>query len=101
LAKKDTKKSTVPMISGIIIPAQWDENGNVIGVSIHTNDEKAYIVEHTKTGEELLDHVNQKVQVRGKIRERIDGRVLISVQSYFTNENQLETSRLGLMETNR
>jgi len=84
LVKKGKKKSSLPLICGIIIPAQWDENGNVIGVTIHTEDEKAYIVEHTKTGEELLSHINQKVEAMGKIRERIDGSMLISVGSYLS-----------------
>lgn len=101
LVKKDKKKSNLPLICGIIIPAQWDENGNVIGVTIHTDDEKVYIVEHTKRGEELLNHVNQKVEARGKIRDRVDGSMLISVGSYLSIENYEGTNRLSLMEANR
>jgi len=101
LVRKGKKKSNLPLICGIIIPAQWDENGNVIGVTIHTNDEKAYFVEHTKKGEELLNYVNQKVEVRGKIRERMDGSVLISVGSYLSIENYAEIDGLSLMEANR
>ena len=101
LLKKGKKKSKLPLICGIILPAQWNENGNVIGVTIHTDDEKVYIVEHTKTGEELLNHVNQKVKARGKIRERIDGSLLISVGSYLSIENYKGTNRLSLMEANR
>lgn len=101
MVKKDKKKSNLPVICGNIIPAQWDENGNVIGVTIHTNDEKVYIVEHTKTGEKLLNHVNQMVEARGKIRERMDGSLLISVGSYLSIENYKEMNRLSLMESNR
>lgn len=100
MLKKGKKKSNLPLICGIIIPAQWDEDGNVIGVTIHTNDEKVYIVEHTKTGEELLNHINQKVEARGRVRERVDGSMLISVASYFSIENYEGTNRLSLMEAN-
>jgi hypothetical protein len=50
--KKKSKKS---MISGIVISAQWDANGKVIKVTIHTNDEKVFLVEHTKIGNDLLN----------------------------------------------
>ena len=101
MVRKGKKKSNLPLICGIIIPAKWDENGNVIGVTIHTNDESVYIVEHTKKGEELLNYVNQKVEARGKIRERMDGSALISVGSYLSIENYAKIDRLSLMEANR
>ena len=35
-------------ITGIILANQWDENGNVIGVSVYTDLEEIYIVAQTK-----------------------------------------------------
>jgi len=77
--KKKSKKS---MISGIVIPAQWDTNGKVITVTIHTNDEKVFLVEHTKIGNDLLNLIHKEVEVTGKIRERFDGRTSIGIKSY-------------------
>ena len=82
MVKKGKRKSGKPAIVGIVIPAKWDENGNVIGVTIHTDDEKVYFVEHTRTGEELLGLIHRKVEATGKIRERLDGSTLINVQKY-------------------
>ena len=67
---------------GIIIPAKWDDKGDITGVTIQTNDERVYLVEHNRTGDELLNFIRKKVEVRGRVRERLDGNTLISVQSY-------------------
>jgi len=76
------KKSKKPMISGIVIPDQWDANGKVITVTIHANDEKVFLVEHTKIGNDLLNLIHKEVEVTGKIRERFDGRTSIGIKSY-------------------
>ena len=79
---KSKKKSIKPQIKGIIIPAKWDEKGSVTGVTIHTFDEKVYFVEHTRTGDELLGFIRKKVEVNGKIRERLDGSTIINVKQF-------------------
>ena len=76
-----------PTLTGIILPAAWDEHGNVKGISINTNYEKEYLVEPNITGKELLNYIHEKVAIKGKIRERLDGSLHISVRSYQTLEN--------------
>ena len=80
------------MISGIVIPAQWDANGNVITVTIHTRDEKVLLVEHTKIGNDLLNLIHKEVEVTGKIRERIDGKTCIGIKSYKITDTQSENN---------
>ena len=70
------------MICGIVIPDQWDANGKVIAVTIHDNDEKVFLVEHTKIGNDLLNLIHKEVEVKGKIRERLDGRTSVGIKSY-------------------
>ena len=81
------KKSRKSIISGIVIPDQWDANGKVIAVTIHDNDEKVFLVEHTKIGNDLLNLIHKEVQVTGKIRERFDGKTSIGIKSYKTANN--------------
>jgi hypothetical protein len=76
------KKGGKPVISGIVLPAQWDADGKVVTVTIHTNDEKVFQVEHTKIGNDLLNLIQKEVEVNGKIRERLDGKTSIGVKSY-------------------
>jgi hypothetical protein len=79
MKKKNKIKNT---IRGIVVPSTWDNQGNVTGVTIQAYDEKAYIVEHVHRGEELLNHIHAKVEVEGKIREKINGSISIHVKSY-------------------
>jgi hypothetical protein len=90
LMSKQNKKADKPIIEGIIIPEKWDDNGKVTGVTIQTNDEKVYLVEHTRAGQELLSLIHKKVEAKGKIRERLDGSTLITVQSYLKMEEEVE-----------
>ena len=77
-------KKSKPTIKGILLPSNWDESGNVKGVSLHTDDEKEYRVELNAMGKKLLEHVHRKVEATGKLRERLDGSLNISVRNYNT-----------------
>jgi len=82
------KKGRERTITGIVVPEDWDENGNVIRVAIKTLDYQEYVVEYNKKGKELLAFVDNKVRVGGTVRERLDGDMIISVKSYEpTKEN--------------
>ena len=86
------KKGRKPVISGIVIPAQWDANGKIITVSIHASDEKVFLVEHTKIGNDLLELIHKEVEVTGKIRERLDGKTSIGIKSYKIVDRQTENN---------
>ena len=78
-----TTKKRMPIIEGIVIPSNWDEEGNIKQVSLHTPDEKEYLVEYGGVGRQLLAHIHSKVEATGKIRERLDGRLYINVRSFL------------------
>jgi hypothetical protein len=90
--KSNKRQSRFSVISGIVIPVQWDANGNVITVTIHANDEKVFWVEHTKIGNELLNFGQAEVEVTGKIRERIDGKTSIGIKAYKLTNKQAESN---------
>ena len=87
MKKKDKIKN---IIKGIVVPSNWDNQGNVTGVTIQAYDETAYIVEHVQLGEELLNHIHAKVEVNGKIRERINGSTSVRVKSYSVMAGAVE-----------
>lgn len=90
--KNNKRQSRFSVISGIVIPVQWDANGNVITVTIHANDEKVFWVEHTKIGNELLNLGQAEIEVTGKIRERIDGKTSIGIKSYKITNKQSQSN---------
>jgi hypothetical protein len=77
-------KKRMPIIKGIVIPSNWDEQGNIKQVSLHTSDEQEYRVEYGGVGRELLAHIHSRVEATGKIREQLDGHLYINVRSFLT-----------------
>ena len=69
-------------IQGIIVSKKLDGNGNVIGVGIRTLNEEEFLVELSRTGQELNSHINAEVIAQGTFRERLDGKTLIRISEY-------------------
>ncbi len=84
------KKRPAPQndITGIILPNQWDENGNVIEISVYTDREEVYIVAQNKQIKELVNLTQTKVRVEGKIEEGLDGKKLVCVKTVKPMENE-------------
>jgi len=83
--KTDVKPNNV---SGIIMPHNWDETGKVIGIAIYTSNEDVYLVEHNSLEPDLLLLINKKAEVKGRIRERLDGKKTIAVHSYSISDEK-------------
>ncbi len=81
-SKVKTTKNIKPLITGIVVAAGWDDDGNVALISIQGYDEKEYVVKMNRCGKELMGLINRKVKVSGKVSKRIDGKRLIQVSQY-------------------
>ena len=68
-------------IAGVIIPANWDRQGNVTGVSISAFDEQEYLVQKQVKGAELLLHLCKDAEVVGWV-EVEKGKKKITVKHY-------------------
>jgi hypothetical protein len=68
-------------ITGVIIPVEWDRQGNVTSVSISAFDEQEYLVQKRVKGAELIQHVRQDAEVVGWI-EVEQGKKKITVKDY-------------------
>jgi hypothetical protein len=56
------------MIKGIVVPTDWDSNGNVISLAIATGDEQEYLIENHRQIENLSTLLRQEVVVLGLIK---------------------------------
>lgn len=82
------KKARECAVAGLILPVEWDENDNIIGVVIETADEESYIVEADKKGNELLKFIHHEVEVTGRVREGEYGDMHIKLKSYTPIEKE-------------
>jgi hypothetical protein len=55
-------------IKGIVVPADWDGNGNVISLAIATGDEQEYLIENYRQIANLWTLLRQEVVALGSIK---------------------------------
>lgn len=63
-------------IRGLVAPAEWDEEDNLVAVVIEADDEERYRVDPKGKGEQLLDLVDWYVEVTGTVRHEDDDSTL-------------------------
>lgn len=85
--KKEAKKKKgtgdeLTTVRGIVIPVDWDGEGNALAVAISSPDEQEYVIEQDKKGKELIGLIRQEVEVSGVVRKVIKGGKTITVKSY-------------------
>ena len=89
LRKMKVKKNEPPKeetIVGFVVPSEWDNDDNVVAITIATDDDD-YVVELNKMGEELFDFLDEDVEVTGIVREDKDGTKRVRVTSYEVLED--------------
>lgn len=70
-------------ITGYVTSTDWDKRGNVVQVTIETEDFERYVVAENKIGRELIDFINVKVKVNGFIAgQYLDGSDVIFIKNY-------------------
>ena len=57
-------------VEGIIIPANWDENGNVVDLAIATSDEKEYLITDKSQVARLKPLLRQEVVITGFLKAK-------------------------------
>ena len=70
------------VIKGIILPANWDPDGNTTAVVLSSYNEDEYMVTADKKSSELLAFLRREVEVVGQIK-KIDNKEYITVKEYF------------------
>jgi len=79
---KMRKKSFNSIVTGIIIPSRWNEQGKPAQIAVHTDDQKEYQIDFAGAGKELLNLTYKKVEIQGRLREQLSGREILCVRKY-------------------
>jgi hypothetical protein len=69
-------------VRGIVIPVDWDEEGNALAVAVSASDEQEYVIEQDEKGKELLEFIRHEIEASGVVRKAIKGRKTVTVKSY-------------------
>ena len=74
-------ETTMICIEGIIIPANWDNNGNVVDLAIATRDEEEYLITDKDHIAKLKPLLRQEVEIEG-ITQIQKGKRIIKVKNF-------------------
>ena len=69
-------------VRGIVIPVDWDKDGNVLAAAISSPDEQVYFIELDKKGKKMLELIRREIEASGVVRKIVKGRNTITVRSY-------------------
>jgi hypothetical protein len=68
-------------LRGVVIPVQWDDEGNATAVALSAYDEDEYFIDRGGEGVRLMADMRKRVEVQGMVREEA-GRKIITVKAY-------------------
>lgn len=86
-------KAKAKRMSGLIIPANWDDNGKVIGVAISTAAENVDLEGRGVAGIELLKLVHKEVEIQGFVDWGPQGKKLL-VDNFVIKKRKTSPPRL-------
>jgi hypothetical protein len=75
------------MIRGILIPAGWDEKGNIIAIAVSAFDEEVYHIENDEKGRQLMPLIREEIEVKGTIIQE-DSLRKIRVDNYIIKKRR-------------
>ena len=86
-SRKEVKKKggtvdKLTKVRGIVIPVDWDDEGNALAAAISSPDEQEYLIELDAKGKELVGLMRQEIEVRGVVKKGIKGRKTVTVRNY-------------------
>jgi len=67
---------------GIVFPAKWDRNGQVLQVVLDTMEHGQYSIEKAGPGKSLWGLLSCEVDVYGTVAKDKNGNILLKVSSY-------------------
>jgi hypothetical protein len=79
--EKKKSGNNLVTIRGIVIPADWDEKGNVVAVAVSTYDEVECFIDNEEKGIEMKAFIREEVEVRGILRKE-KNRLIIKIKEY-------------------
>jgi hypothetical protein len=68
-------------IRGIVVPVDWDTEGNAVKAAVFTSEENEYLIKENNKSKGLFELMRQEVEVTGTVREQA-GQKIISVAEY-------------------
>ena len=80
--KKNSNNHHVKVV-GYITSSDWDKRGNVVEVTLETEDFEKYVIADSEKGVELINFIDENIKAYGQITgEDIYGNKILVVSKY-------------------
>jgi len=76
-------------VQGIIIPAGWGEDGEVVAIAVSTHKEQEFLLENNRKGDELKNFVGLEMVLSGIVSTK-DGKDLLQVENFRRIERKYD-----------
>ena len=86
-AKGKLEVTTMICVEGIIIPAKWDNKGNVVDLVLAARDEEEYLIRDKEQVTRLKSFLRQEVKIKGILRTK-EGKKIIKVKKFSKLKKQ-------------
>ena len=63
-------------LRGILVPVDWDDEGNVTAVAVSTRDEREYLIDRDAIGKGLQSHIREEIELSGILKDGPAGRTV-------------------------
>jgi hypothetical protein len=80
-------KAKMICVEGIIIPANWDNKGNVVDLVLAARDEEEYLIRDKEQVTRLKSFLRQEVKIKGILRTK-EGKKIIKVKKFSKLKKQ-------------
>lgn len=77
MKQESKRRDKLISLRGIILPIDWDKDGNIIALGLSGTDEKEYRIEVKAKKEELLDLLQKEVEVTGLLKEEAGTKTIL------------------------
>lgn len=69
----------MPKLRGIIIPSEWDIQGNVVALAIATDNEEEYLIDECSQTSQLKTVLREEVEVRGRFKHSAGSKKIFEI----------------------
>ena len=77
MKQKAKRRDKLISLRGVILPFDWNKDGNIIAIGLSGIDEKEYRIEGKAKKSELLGLLQKEVEVTGLLKEEAGTRTIL------------------------
>ena len=85
-------KDMMVCIEGLLIPAGWDNKGNVVDLAIATRNEEEYLITDKDQVDRLKLFLRQEVEIKGTLLTK-EGKRFVQVKRFSKLETKHNTNK--------